>query len=124
MAESIEMEMANDKQLTSDELPIACSLPSEEENMRRRSIADDFRKGIQEVKELEDGYAIRFPATDEWVAQITQFIVVERTCCPFFIFELVFEPNQGPVWLKVRGPEGVKEFLRNGLQPSSSKLLS
>jgi hypothetical protein len=35
-------------------------------------------------------------------------------CCPFFTFELTFEPDSGPIWLRVRGQEGVKEFISVG----------
>ena len=36
----------------------------------------------------------------------------ERTCCSFFQFELVFELNEGPIWLRLRGAENVKAFIR------------
>ncbi len=32
-----------------------------------------------------------------------------------FIFELFFEPDLGPIWLKVRGAEGVKESVKKEL---------
>jgi hypothetical protein len=41
-----------------------------------------------------------------------EFIAVERKCCPFFAFELVFEPQEGPMWLRLKGPEGVKSFIK------------
>jgi hypothetical protein len=40
-------------------------------------------------------------------------IVAERECCPFLAFELVAEPNLGPVTVRVTGPTGTKEFLRS-----------
>jgi hypothetical protein len=64
------------------------------------------------MAELEDGYAFRFPGDTIWAARLLQFVTSERECCPFFTFELVFEPGQGPIWLRLRGPEGVKEFIR------------
>ncbi|MBI4409686.1 MAG: hypothetical protein HY561_08265 [Gemmatimonadetes bacterium] len=39
-----------------------------------------------------------------------EFILFERGCCPFLRFELEFEPG-GPLWLRIRGPEGAKEFI-------------
>ena len=58
-----------------------------------------------------DGYALRFPGNDTWANQLTQFITFERKCCPFFIFSLLFEPKQGPIWLRLRGSAGIKEFV-------------
>jgi hypothetical protein len=45
------------------------------------------------------------------------FFSSERICCPFFAFELIFEPNLGSIWLRVRGAEGVKVFTREFTAP-------
>lgn len=104
--------MANNLELPVSDLPIACSL-SEHERVERGEEVDDLFKGAQQVRELADGYAYRFPGTEEWATRLLQFIMGERNCCPFFTFELGFEPNQGPIWLHVRGPEGVKAFMND-----------
>lgn len=39
------------------------------------------------------------------------FVVLERKCCPFLTFELVFEQEGGPIALRMRGPGGTKEFM-------------
>ena len=45
-------------------------------------------------------------------AELTRFVATERQCCRFFAFELLFAPDLGPISLRLRGPEGMKEFLR------------
>jgi hypothetical protein len=60
---------------------------------------------------LPDGYAFRFPAEAAWLTHLAVFIAEERHCCPFFTFELVCEPAEGPIWLRLRGREGVKAFI-------------
>ncbi len=95
------------------ELPIACSLPEEEQIARGEVIAEDLFAGADQVDELPDGYAFRFAVTEDRIDRLARFIAAERRCCPFFTFELVFEPAEGPVWLRLRGPEGVKEFIRS-----------
>src|SRR5947209_3732187 len=99
---------------TSNELPIACRL-TEQELVKRREELDDggIFKGVQQVQELADGYAFRYPADGDWVKKLVDFITFERVCCPFFTFELAFEPDSGPIWLRLRGGEGVKEFIRD-----------
>jgi len=42
--------------------------------------------------------------------------MAERDCCPFFTFELAFAPDHGPVWLRLRGPEGAKAVVEAMLQ--------
>jgi hypothetical protein len=93
------------------DIPIACSLSAREFSTRK-----DENKGllheIEEIKELENGYALKFTGSVEQVQGLLQFITQERACCPFFRFELHFEPQNGPVWLSLSGPDGTKSFIQ------------
>jgi hypothetical protein len=93
------------------EVPLACSLTARELAERQVSNGEVFA-AVEEVAELEDGHAFRFPNDPTWIARIVGLIAAERECCLFFRFVLSFEPNQGPIWLQVRGPAGVKDFTR------------
>jgi len=68
---------------------------------------------VEATRELVDGYAFRFPGDAEWVARLAEFVAFERACCQFFTFELTFAPELGPVWLSLRGGEGVKEVAQS-----------
>ncbi len=103
--------MQNELDSPANELPIACNLSDPEQAARREEVTQNLFKGVQQVKELADGYAYRFPGNEAWAARLIEFVLAERTCCPFFTFELVFEPNLGPIWLYLRGGQGVKEFV-------------
>src|SRR5882672_7181245 len=70
------------------------------------------RAHTKEVQALPDGYAFRFPAEQATVLLISEFMARERLCCPFFTFELVTEQEDGPLWLRLRVREGVKDFIR------------
>ncbi|HBY92613.1 MAG: hypothetical protein M5U01_32250 [Ardenticatenaceae bacterium] len=96
------------------ETPIACTLPASEQGNRSEAVAGLLRSA-QRVDELADGYAFQYPGSEEWATQLLAFIVSERRCCPFFVFELAFETNHGPLWLHLRGEAGVKEFVRDQL---------
>jgi len=56
---------------------------------------------------------------EEWelnkISKISEFIMFERKCCPFFMFELLFALNTGPVYLHMRGSKDVKEFIKKEL---------
>jgi hypothetical protein len=68
--------------------------------------------GCEAIRELADGYEFRFPGTREWLMDLTSFVREEQVCCSFFRFELIIEPNQGPMSLRLRGGQLVKEFVR------------
>ena len=94
-------------------LPIACSLPELEQTERGEEISTNILSEVQQRIELEDGYEFLFPGTDASAAKLLQFVTSERDCCRFFTFELIFEPNLGPIKLRLRGPEGTKGFIEN-----------
>ena len=99
---------------TAKQLPIACEL-SERGQRSRREISHKLFSGCKEVRELEDGYEFVFPGAQEWIEGLARFVAEERECCRFFAFELLFEPDLGPVALRMRGPAGTKEFLAGQL---------
>src|ERR1700730_11465664 len=99
----------------SDDLPIACGLTSAELRERAAMLFAQFRSAVIGTEELRDGYAFRVPGDGKWIASIAKMIVAERECCPFLTFELVAQPNMGPVIVRVAGPAGTKEFLKTVL---------
>jgi hypothetical protein len=88
------------------DLPVACTLSGPELGVRREELGEIFA-GRLKAEELEDGYEFLFP----WAARLAEFVLFERACCPFFAFELGFEPGGGPIRLRVRGPEGAKSIV-------------
>ena len=59
---------------------------------------------------MKDRYALRLPA--ETLLTAAEWISLERRCCPFFGFTLEMERHGGPLWLRVTGPKGIKQFIR------------
>ena len=106
--------MTDDVELIAEDASIACNLTAGELVTRGKEINGLFT-GVQQIRELADGYALRFPSTSTWPQRMLDFIQGERSCCPFFTFELTFAPNQGPTWLHIRGPEGIKEIIKDML---------
>lgn len=103
----------HDSQAQTDETPFACNMLAlgAQERPRHQAVTGQMREAIKEVKELPDGYSFRFDASQPNILLLSEFIARERLCCPFFTFELVAERSDGPLWLKLRGREGVKEFI-------------
>ena len=101
--------------LTEREVPIVCRLPEPELREREQVLQQEVFSGVEEIRELSDGYSLRYPGEVRWLDTLTEFIRLERDCCPFFHFELHAEPERGPLWLQLRGREGVKEFVETVL---------
>lgn len=108
--------MSIDAKCSRSDLPIACNLSEPELRLRRETLASDIFRDVQQVAELTDGYSFSFPGDDAWAGRLLEFITFERRCCPFITFELLFEPGQGAIWLRLRGAAGVKEFIRNEME--------
>ena len=89
---------------------IACSLSAAELDRRLRSVSSLVAEAMS-VRRLDDGLALDLPASDETAARLLDQILEERRCCPFFRFELVFEPQQSPIRLRLRGPGEVRELV-------------
>lgn len=92
-------------------LPVACSLTESELQERRSSVLQRLKHVVVEFKELNDGYAYRFPSDDALIVGLAQLVSLERRCCPFLRFGITVEPGNGPVWLEMSGPQGTKDFL-------------
>ena len=93
------------------ELPIACELTPAEFAKRRQGLLPGLLANAQERIPLTDGFRWRFATDSELLAAVVQAIELERQCCRFLRFILTVEPDAGPIWLEVTGPEGTAEFL-------------
>ena len=63
------------------------------------------------ASEIEDGHEFVFPGDAGWAIRLAEFVVFERECCRFLNFEIFFEPEGGPIRLRVRGPEGAGDVV-------------
>ncbi|MCZ6789262.1 MAG: hypothetical protein O7D33_04880 [Chloroflexi bacterium] len=80
----------------------------------------EFRNQVEEMKELEDGYAFRVNGESASIVGLAEWVSLERLCCTFFKFTLEVEPESGPVWLSLTGGSGVKELLRSEIEARHS----
>jgi hypothetical protein len=97
-------------------LPFACdmtAIPAEKRGPHH-ALIHRLTTEAAEISELPDGLAFRFPA-EEYDA-VTEFVGRERLCCPFLTFALEVSPDRGPIWLRLTGEGGVKEFIRAELR--------
>jgi hypothetical protein len=90
----------------------ACNIDAldDKERVRHRELSQALIGAALETKELPEGYGFRFAAKNLTTA--AEWVSLEARCCPFFTFVLEQARDQGPLWLEVTGPEGVKAFIR------------
>lgn len=85
----------------------------EEAKEKRSDLLSIILDSIKQVKELENGYALRFSPGQNELLSVLDWIHVETICNAFLRFQLVVESNNGPIWLEMSGPTGVKDFLNS-----------
>ena len=64
-----------------------------------------------ETRELPDGFEFKFAADVKTYQLLAEWIAGERLCCPFFDIDLRSERENGPLWLRLTGRDGVKRFI-------------
>lgn len=98
--------------------PYTCNMGAltEREMAEYQELAIKLHSSVQEVKELKNGFAFKLPA--DAVVATSQWINYERKCCPFFDFELQIAKDEGPVWLRITGDKGIKDFIRTEFELS------
>jgi hypothetical protein len=70
-----------------------------------------LRADVEEVQELQDGYAFRHSPDRDVLLAMAEFVANERLCCPFFEFGIAVERAGGPVWLRMTGAGDAKRIL-------------
>jgi len=76
---------------------------------------------VSDIKEMEDGYKYMYNQPVDFSLKLVEFINFERKCCPSFNFSLEFEPEEGPISLKIYGSEQIREMLSTLIKSSDLK---
>jgi hypothetical protein len=104
--------------------PLACNRLALSPEIRTRHfdvLGPTLVKLRQNVRELPDGYEFEFPEDDETFQLLSEWAAQERKCCPFLDISLRFDRDHGPLWLRLTGREGVKEFIKIELAQAGIK---
>ena len=103
------------EQATVEASSFYCNLKalSVKERARHMLLTLEIERARVETIELGNGFAFRFQDGTISLAELAEWVSAERKCCPFFDFEIELQGNNGPLWLKLRGKDGVKAFMRS-----------
>jgi hypothetical protein len=95
------------------EVPVACnwSALTAVQQQRQRALYRQLRADVEEVIELEDGYAFRHSPERAVLLAVAEFVSNEHLCCPFFEFGITVERAGGAMWLRITGAGEAKQVL-------------
>jgi hypothetical protein len=102
--------------------PLVVSCPDPALALRREMLVTALFKYMAEIQEIEAGYAFKFHRSELLIRRIADYIVFEGQHSPQLMFVLVSEPNDGAVWLQVRGGESEKEHIRTTYMPHQMRV--
>lgn len=77
---------------------------------RYNDLVSRLRAAIRDRRELPDGYDCTLDSAKITSPEVSEWIAMERLCCPFLIFEL--EGAGEASRLTMRGPDGAKALLQ------------
>ena len=95
--------------------PFACNAFALSLEVRKRhfeEVGPALLKLKKSTRELPDGYEFELPADNKTYQLLTEWAFQERLCCPFFEIDLRFDKENGPLWLRLTGRPGTKEFIK------------
>jgi hypothetical protein len=106
------------------ESPFACNAFALSPEIRKRhfeKLGPALLKLKKSTRELPDGYEFELPADNKTYQLLTEWAFQERLCCPFFDIDLRFDRENGPLWLRLTGRPGTKEFIKEEFDLAQSR---
>ena len=100
--------------------PFACIVDAFSPEERKRhfdELGPMLRKLKSGMRELKEGYEFQFPSDRATFNLVAEWAIQEQRCCPFFEIAIRLDREGGPLWLRLTGRKGVKEFIRDEFTP-------
>jgi len=94
---------------------LACNAFALSPEVRKRhfeEVGPALLKLKKSMRELPDGHELELPTDSRTYQLLTEWMFQERLCCPFLDIALRFDRENGPLWLRLTGRPGTKEFIK------------
>jgi hypothetical protein len=104
--------------------PFACNAFALSPEVRKNhfeELGPALLKLKKSTRELPDGYEFELPPDNKTYQLLTEWAFQERLCCPFFDIDLRFDRENGPLWLRLTGRPGTKEFIKEEFGLANSR---
>jgi len=99
---------------------LACKLTEPKLAERKNELQKEVFSRVKYTKEIETGSIFSFPYDEKFLLNITKYIISEKRCCTFFIFEIKLNKTN-EILLKITGPIEAKEMLKMFLAEGKRK---
>jgi hypothetical protein len=93
----------------------SCSLDAKAQ-IERGSEVKKMLNQAKAVHEITNGYDFVFVHSTKMVTDLTEMAAFERKCCASFTWEVVEEPQEKLVHLKVFGSKDIKPEIKSGFE--------
>jgi hypothetical protein len=93
-------------------IALACKLTDKDQIKRMNELHQTLFKKVSRTVEHPTSYELVFNGTDKAIiGELAEFIKFERLCCPWLVFYLTFQPEEGPISLKMGDSAETKEMV-------------
>jgi hypothetical protein len=83
-------------------IALACKLTAPDQIKRMNELHQMLFAKVNKTIEYNRSYELIFQhPDDELSAELVEFILFERLCCPWLKFQLIYQPYEGPVSLRL-----------------------
>ncbi|MEZ0612368.1 hypothetical protein ACAW74_27915 [Fibrella sp. WM1] len=93
-------------------IALACKLTDRDQIKRMNELHQTLFKKVARTVEHPNSYELVFNQSDDaTLADLTEFIRFERQCCPWLVFHLTCQPEQGPISLEMGNSAETKQMV-------------
>lgn len=93
-------------------IALACKLTDRDQIKRMNELHQTLFKKISRTIAHPNSYELVFEKSDNaMVGDLAEFIKFERLCCPWLVFHLTFQPEEGPISLEMGDSAETKEMV-------------
>ncbi len=116
-----------DEAVLKKKIALACKLTDRDQIKRMNELHQTLFKKVTRAVEHPASYELVFEKADNSIiGDLTEFVKFERLCCPWLVFHLRFQPQEGPISLDMGDSIETKEMVYlvmelDKLQPPASK---
>jgi hypothetical protein len=79
---------------------------------KKELVKKEIFSQVKEVEETDDGYIFSFVYSGDLYLKTTDYIIVEKDCCPFFNFDFSIPTKSKNFTLKISGSSEAKEMIK------------
>lgn len=94
---------------------LVCKLNGPELIKRKQALQKEVFSQLLSYEELEKGFLFRFTFEENFLIKLTDYMLAEKKCCPFFQYELKIKAHTAGIELAVSGEGEAKEMIREML---------